>query len=108
MNNFAKQIHSKYHLSCLETINKAIKLLMPFEDILLILYYFNQAFKSPFLDQDDFFIYSKNRPFGDLMEELFTARTLVEAKMCKELQEIEEKLSIWRIDADTVGSQSSL
>ncbi len=99
MNNFAKQIHKRYHIGCLEIINSAIKLLLPFEDILTILYFYNQAFKSPFLDKQEFFIYTKDKPFGEVMEELFMARDFAQEKMNKELLEIESHLSVWKKDS---------
>ncbi len=99
MNNFAKNIHSKFHKGCLNILNKAIKLTLPFQDILFLLFCYNQSFKSPFLDEKEFYTYIQYLPFENLMDDLFIARDLVSKEMCNELATIESHLTIWHKDA---------
>ncbi|HHT83576.1 MAG: hypothetical protein ACOYEC_06090 [Christensenellales bacterium] len=99
MNSFANYIHKKFRKGCQEVLESAIKLRMSFEDILYILYCFNQAFKAPFLDQEEYCLHARTRPIGDLMEELFVARDIIDRKMSRELRELEAHLSAWREDA---------
>lgn len=100
MRNFATQIHKRFFQGCSQVVDDAIKLKLAFGDILYILYCYNQTFKSPFLDRDEFYTYIKNKPFGDIMEELFVARDLIKNKMSKDLHELEEHLTIWKEDAN--------
>lgn len=108
MINFACLIYKKYYKGCLNVIESAIKLEMSFMDILYILFCYNQAFKSPFLDKNEFYTYAKSKPFGDLMEELFIARDIINNKMNRELKEFEEHLSVWKEDSDRNANKNIL
>lgn len=98
MNIFANNIHRKYKRGCMEMIEKAVKLHLPIMDMLFILYCYNQAFKSPFLDKEEFYAYSHTMTFGDIMEELFVARDLIRKNMSNELIELESHFSVWHRD----------
>lgn len=99
MNTFANEIHKRYRKGCLEMIDKAVKLSLSIDDMLFILFCFNQAFKAPFLISEEYYTYAKTLPFGDIMEELFVARDTISKKMSNELIKLESYFSIWSKDA---------
>ena len=99
MNSFARYIHKKYHRGCLEMLDNAINLTLPMCEMIYILYCYNLAFKSPYLDKDEFYLYARNLKFGEFMEELLVARDVVFKNMNKEIREIESHFPIWREDS---------
>ena len=98
MVNFASLIHKKYKKGCLDVLTSAIKLNMPFVDMIYILYCFNKAFKSPFLDIIEYADKIKKTKFGEIMEELLVARDIVLNSMNKEIAKLETKIIEWNQD----------
>ncbi|MDD4315560.1 MAG: hypothetical protein PHC84_00170 [Clostridia bacterium] len=99
MNILANCIHKRYKRGCLEVLESAIKLSLPLDDMLYLLFCYYQSFKSPFLSDEEFNKYARSVTFDEIMEELLVARDIMTMRMNKELMEFEGHLSVWRKDA---------